>query len=119
MRGLRAASRLPRRRAVVGTRSRRARSVAQPRAHPRIEPARPAQRTLGSRRHAQDERVTLPATATERGRTGAATATTKLLGQGEHDPRPGGTDRVTQRDRAALDVDLRDVDAELARRLDG
>ena len=50
----------------------------------------------------------------QRGETVAALAATELVQQRRHDPGAARADRMAERDRAAVDVDLRPVEAELA-----
>ena len=56
--------------------------------------------------HAHDQRVALAAAAAQRGRTDAATAALQLEREVQHEPGAGHADRVAERDRAAVDVDL-------------
>ena len=65
-----------------------------------------------------DQGVALAAAAAQGGRTDAAAATLELEREVQHDPGAGHADRVAERDRAAVDVDLVRVEAELAGRLD-
>src|SRR5690606_8255050 len=62
---------------------------------------------------AHDEGVALSAAAAQRGRTDPAAATLQLQRQVQQDPRSGHADRVAERDRAAVDVDLVRVQAQL------
>ena len=62
-------------------------------------------------RHAHDQRVALTAATTQGGRADAAAAALELERQVQHDPGAGHADRVAQRDRAAVDVDLGLVEA--------
>ena len=103
----------------------------QPRDGARRRPPGPARRGRGRRRtaapwvgllragsrsgagHADDEGVALAAAAAQRGRADAAAATLELERQVQGDPGAGHADRVAERDRAAVDVDLVGVDAQL------
>ena len=64
-------------------------------------------------RDPDDEGVALAAAAAERRRADAAAATLELERQVQGDPGAGHADRVPQGDRAAVDVDLVGVEAEL------
>ena len=75
-----------------------------------------SRRVIG-RRHAQDQRVALAAAAAQPGGADAAAAPLQLEREVQHDPGTRHADRVTERDRAAVDVDLVLADAELAHRL--
>src|SRR3954468_15809892 len=78
-----------------------------------------ARRKAGSRGgHLDDQRVALPAATTQTGRAQTAAAALELQRQGQHQPGAGHADRVTERDRPAVDVDDLARDAELAHRLD-
>src|SRR5690606_12517215 len=92
-------------------------------------PRRPRPPTVGSwwitsgeppsgLRHADDQGVTLATAAAQGGRADASAATLQLEGEVEHDPSPGHADRVTDRDGAAVDVDLVLGDAQLTGGLD-
>src|SRR4051794_33448690 len=70
------------------------------------------------RRHPHDQGVALAAAAAERRRTDATAAALELQGEVQGDPGTGHADRVAEGDRAAVDVDLRVLDAELTRRRD-
>src|SRR3954452_21784463 len=74
--------------------------------------------TDSGRRHPHDQGVTLPTSAAERGSTDAATTALELEGEVQRDPRTRHADRVTEGDRATVDVDLRVLDPELTRRRD-
>src|SRR3954451_20785740 len=67
---------------------------------------------------ADDQRVTLAAAPAERGGADTAAAALELEGEVQHDPGARHADRVAERDRAAVDVDLVRVEAELAGGLD-
>src|SRR6476661_5716536 len=105
-------------------RPRPARSAARPRAG---RPRGPARRARVRRpwngdpsrlRDADDQRGALATAAAQSGRTDATTATLELEREVEHDPCAGHADRVTERDRPAVHVDLRLVEAEGPRRVD-
>src|SRR3954467_771424 len=72
-----------------------------------------------SGRDAQQQGVSLPAPAAQRRGTQAAAAPLQLVGESKCEARTGGADRVSQRNRATVDVDLLRVDAEHPRRVDG
>src|SRR6266498_2976513 len=59
-----------------------------------------------------DQRVALPAAAAERRRADSAATPAQLLREGQDQPRAAHPDRMTERDRAAVDVDLVLGDAE-------
>src|SRR5450631_2325537 len=61
-------------------------------------------------RNAHDERVSLPATTAQGRRAHAATTALELKDQVQRDPGPRHADRVPDRDRASVDVDLVRVD---------
>src|SRR6478735_4379911 len=67
----------------------------------------------GGRGDADDEGVALTAAATEGGRADAATTTLQLEREVQGDAGTRHPDRVAERDGAAVDVDLVDVDPEL------
>ena len=67
----------------------------------------------GALGHADDEGVALTAATAQRGRADAAAAPLELERQVQHHAGTGHADRVAERDGAAVDVDLVDVDAEL------
>ena len=133
-RGRRTAPARPSPRAAAARRPRPARSAGRPRGRPpsrarstrsgtdaaeRRRPdavSEPVEAT--SCRDADDQGVALAAATAERGRTGAAAAALELEREVQHDPGAGHADRVAQRDRAAVDVDLVVGDAELAGRRD-
>src|SRR4051794_30000608 len=111
--------------AITGRSSGAASSTSEmSRATARAEPSdaastRPSTSTLkDSARDPEDQRVALPAAAAQRGRAGAATAAAQLEREVQRDARAGHADRVTERDGAAVDVDLLGVEAEVAHRLD-
>src|SRR5690242_18298802 len=58
------------------------------------------------------DRVALTAAAADRGDAETAAAAAQLVDEGADDAGAGGADRVTEGDRAAVDVDLLLVDAE-------
>src|SRR6185436_13887232 len=68
--------------------------------------------------NADDQRVTLATATAQRGGAHAAAAALEFEGEMQHDPGPGQAGRVAERERAAVDVDLGVVEAELAGRLD-
>src|SRR3954470_23325935 len=72
-----------------------------------------------SGRDAQQQCVSLTATAAQRRSTEAAAAPLQLVVECDRKARPGGADRMPERDRATVDVDLLRVDAEHPRRVDG
>src|SRR5262245_28482025 len=65
------------------------------------------------RRYLDDQRIALTTAATQRGRAQTAAAAAQLEREREHEPGTGHPDRVTQRDRAAVDVDDVPADAEV------
>src|SRR5689334_8547373 len=67
---------------------------------------------------AHDQGVALAAATAQRGRADATTATLELQRQVQHDAGTGHADRVAERDRTAVDVDLLVREPELARRGD-
>src|SRR3954452_12670403 len=102
-------------------RPRRARSAAPPRGRRPTWPSRP-----GPGRHPStacpmmgsgggdlhDQGVALAPAAAEGGDAGQAAASAELEGEVQHDTGAEHADRVTERDRAAIDVDLLVGDAE-------
>src|SRR3954467_8277647 len=72
-----------------------------------------------SGRDAQQQCVSLTPAAAQRRGTQAPAAPLQLVGESKCEARTGGADRVSQRNRAAVDIDLLRVDAEHPRRVDG
>src|SRR5947199_7404284 len=70
------------------------------------------------RSHFQLDRVALTAAGADRGDAEAAAATVQLVHQRADDAGARGADRVTERDRAAVNVDLVFIDVEHADRVD-
>ena len=70
------------------------------------------------RRNAEQEGVALAATAAQRGRAEPAAAAPQLERQGQRKPGARRADRVAEGDRAAVDVDPVQVDAEQLRGVD-
>src|SRR4051794_30569814 len=70
-------------------------------------------------RDLDDDRVTLAAAAADRRDAESSAAASKLVNQRADDPRPGGPDRVTKGDRAAVDVDVVLADAQHPDRVEG
>src|SRR5690606_33894064 len=70
-------------------------------------------------RHSNDQSVALAAAAAERRDPGAAAPAPQLQGEGEDEPGAGHPDRVTQRDRPAVDVDDVLAHPQVAHRPDG
>src|SRR6478735_5185124 len=92
-------------------------SRATDRASPaRARPTRSS--TESALRDTHDQRVALAAAPAQGRGADAAAATLELEGQVQHDPGAGHADRVAERDRPAVDVDLGVVEAELAGRGD-
>src|SRR5436190_16052830 len=94
--------------APVMTTFRPRRSIIDP-TEPVRRPARSPGATIWSRALLDDERDTLAAADAGRRDADAAAAPLELLEQGVRDARPRRPERVTERDRAAVDVELRGV----------
>src|SRR6266851_3266952 len=70
-------------------------------------------------RTSDDQRIALAPTATKRGRPGAQAAPLELQGDGEHETRAAGSDGMSKRDRATVDVDALLVKLEHPGRVEG
>src|SRR6476646_5025495 len=66
----------------------------------------------------EHDRVALAATRADRGDAEPAAAAAELMHQGADDSRPGGAYRMSERDRAAVDVDLLLVDTQHPHRVE-
>lgn len=68
----------------------------------------------GLRRYMQQQRVTLTAAPAQGSRSAAASASAQFRREGQHQPGSGHADRVSERDRSAVDVHPVQRDVQLA-----